>query len=117
MYEISVESSFSAAHRLKNYQGPCENLHGHNWLVRATVRSEGLNASGLGIDFKVLKERLREILAELDHRDLNAVRRQKTSPGTSSKNFKARSPAVRCRWRGSTCRRHRGPALRISHNP
>jgi 6-pyruvoyltetrahydropterin/6-carboxytetrahydropterin synthase len=73
MYEISVESSFSAAHRLKNYQGPCENLHGHNWLVRATVRSEGLNASGLGIDFKVLKERLREILAELDHRDLNAV--------------------------------------------
>ena len=73
MYEISVESSFSAAHRLKNYQGPCENLHGHNWLVRAIVRCEILDASGLGIDFKVLKTHLREILNEFDHSDLNAV--------------------------------------------
>jgi 6-pyruvoyltetrahydropterin/6-carboxytetrahydropterin synthase len=73
MFEISVESSFSAAHRLKNYHGPCENLHGHNWLVRATVRCEALDASGLGIDFRVLKGRLREILDEFDHKDLNAV--------------------------------------------
>jgi 6-pyruvoyltetrahydropterin/6-carboxytetrahydropterin synthase len=73
MYEISVESTFSAAHRLKNYQGPCENLHGHNWLVRATVHCETLNASGLGIDFKVLKDHLKGILAEFDHKDLNAV--------------------------------------------
>jgi 6-pyruvoyltetrahydropterin/6-carboxytetrahydropterin synthase len=73
MYEISVESSFSAAHRLKNYQGPCENLHGHNWLVRATVRCETLDASGLGIDFKILKNHLKEILSGFDHKDLNAV--------------------------------------------
>jgi 6-pyruvoyltetrahydropterin/6-carboxytetrahydropterin synthase len=73
MYEISVESSFSAAHRLKNYRGPCENLHGHNWLVRATVRCDTLDASGLGIDFKVLKDHLKGILAEFDHKDLNAV--------------------------------------------
>jgi 6-pyruvoyltetrahydropterin/6-carboxytetrahydropterin synthase len=73
MYEISVESSFSAAHRLRNYQGPCENLHGHNWLVRATVRCALLDASGLGIDFRVLKGRLKEVLAEFDHKDLNAV--------------------------------------------
>ena len=73
MFEISVEYSFSAAHRLKNYQGPCENLHGHNWLVRATVRCEALDASGLGIDFKVLKDHLKGILGEFDHKDLNAV--------------------------------------------
>ncbi|MBN2189294.1 MAG: 6-carboxytetrahydropterin synthase QueD [Chitinispirillaceae bacterium] len=73
MYEISVESSFSAAHRLKHYRGPCENLHGHNWLVRATVRCDDLDASGLGIDFRVLKDHLKGILAGFDHRDLNAV--------------------------------------------
>lgn len=73
MYEISVESSFSAAHRLKGYHGPCENLHGHNWLVRATVRCEKLDASGLGIDFHDLKRILKEVLGEFDHKDLNAL--------------------------------------------
>jgi 6-pyruvoyltetrahydropterin/6-carboxytetrahydropterin synthase len=73
MFEISVESSFSAAHRLKNYEGPCENLHGHNWLVRATVRCEALDPSGLGIDFRVLKGHLKGILTGFDHKDLNAV--------------------------------------------
>jgi 6-pyruvoyltetrahydropterin/6-carboxytetrahydropterin synthase len=73
MYEISVESSFSAAHRLKDYSGPCENLHGHNWLVRATVRCETLDASGLGIDFRLFKDLVKSILDEFDHKDLNAV--------------------------------------------
>ena len=73
MYEITVESSFSAAHRLKNYQGPCEKLHGHNWLVRAQVRCETLDAAGLGIDFRVLRGHLRKILNEFDHSDLNLV--------------------------------------------
>jgi 6-pyruvoyltetrahydropterin/6-carboxytetrahydropterin synthase len=73
MYEISVENHFSAAHRLKNYQGPCENLHGHNWVVKATVRCEKLDACGIGIDFRILKNHLAAILDELDHKDLNAV--------------------------------------------
>jgi 6-pyruvoyltetrahydropterin/6-carboxytetrahydropterin synthase len=73
MFEISSEISFSAAHRLRNYDGPCENIHGHNWLVRATVRCETLNPIGIGIDFKQLRAYLKEIAAELDHSDLNAV--------------------------------------------
>lgn len=73
MFEITSEVSFSAAHRLKNYKGPCENLHGHNWLVRATVRCTKLDNSGIGMDFKVLKKKLNEIVDEFDHCDLNAV--------------------------------------------
>ncbi|NLE02171.1 MAG: 6-carboxytetrahydropterin synthase QueD [Fibrobacter sp.] len=73
MYEITTEVQFSAAHRLKNYSGPCENLHGHNWLVKATVRCSNLDISGIGIDFKVLKKHLREIVSNFDHKDLNAV--------------------------------------------
>jgi 6-pyruvoyltetrahydropterin/6-carboxytetrahydropterin synthase len=73
MYEITTESSFSAAHCLRNYNGPCENLHGHNWLVRATVRTGQLNDLGIGIDFKELKSRLNEVLSSLDHKELNAI--------------------------------------------
>ncbi|MFW5813339.1 MAG: 6-carboxytetrahydropterin synthase QueD [Fibrobacterota bacterium] len=73
MYEISTEAHFSAAHRLRNYSGPCENLHGHNWVVRATVRCKELDHSGLGIDFKVLRHNLNSILEEFDHKDLNDV--------------------------------------------
>lgn len=73
MYDITTETQFSAAHRLKHYDGPCENLHGHNWLVRATVSCTELDKCGIGIDFKVLKEKLRKIVADFDHKDLNAV--------------------------------------------
>jgi 6-pyruvoyltetrahydropterin/6-carboxytetrahydropterin synthase len=73
MYEITTEAQFSAAHRLKDYQGPCENLHGHNWLVRVTVKCTTLDQIGIGIDFKILKNKLKEIIENFDHKDLNAV--------------------------------------------
>jgi len=73
MFEISTEVSFSAAHRLRNYNGPCENLHGHNWRVRAFVRSERLNDVGIAIDFKTLRERLSDVVAPLDHSDINIL--------------------------------------------
>jgi 6-pyruvoyltetrahydropterin/6-carboxytetrahydropterin synthase len=73
MYDITTETQFSAAHRLKNYRGPCENVHGHNWLVRATVRCTQLDECGIGIEFKILKTKLKEIVAPIDHQDLNTV--------------------------------------------
>jgi 6-pyruvoyltetrahydropterin/6-carboxytetrahydropterin synthase len=73
MYEISSEAGFSAAHHLKNYHGPCENVHGHNWGVRACVQCETLNDLGIGIDFRTLKSALVETVDELDHTDLNSL--------------------------------------------
>ena len=73
MYEIRSEMNFSAAHHLLNYDGPCENVHGHNWLVRATVRCRELDEIGLGIDFKFLKRGLKGVLDKLDHSDLNTL--------------------------------------------
>ena len=70
MYEISSEVIFSAAHRLLNYEGPCENIHGHNWRVRACVCCAVLNDSGIAVDFRRLRELLGEIVAPLDHKDL-----------------------------------------------
>jgi 6-pyruvoyltetrahydropterin/6-carboxytetrahydropterin synthase len=73
MFEIAAEASFSAAHHLNRYDGPCENVHGHNWLVHAVVRCEMLNSLGIGIDFRVLRAMLSDIVKELDHSDLNTL--------------------------------------------
>ncbi|MBN1593160.1 MAG: 6-carboxytetrahydropterin synthase QueD [Candidatus Coatesbacteria bacterium] len=73
MYELTVKSSFAAAHRLRNYGGKCENIHGHNWVVEMSVTSESLNSAGLAIDFKDLKTALESALQLLDHRMLNEV--------------------------------------------
>jgi 6-pyruvoyltetrahydropterin/6-carboxytetrahydropterin synthase len=71
MFHLSIITSFAAAHNLLHYQGDCENLHGHNWKVEVTVSAEGLDKSGLGIDFKILKKHTREVMNYLDHKYLN----------------------------------------------
>jgi len=73
VYRIFVKGSFSSAHYLRNYKGKCENLHGHNWGVMAAVSSPELT-NGMVIDFKELKEKLKEVTAPLDHVLLNDLR-------------------------------------------
>jgi 6-pyruvoyltetrahydropterin/6-carboxytetrahydropterin synthase len=71
MYNLTIRTSFAAAHNLINYQGDCENLHGHNWKVEVTVTARELDKAGLGIDFKVLKRESGVVINELDHKYLN----------------------------------------------
>lgn len=73
MYETVVEDMFSSAHRLRHYKGKCENIHGHNWKVQVAVRGSELDATGILIDFTILKTKLRQIILDLDHKDLNSV--------------------------------------------
>ena len=71
MYEITVLSHFSAAHRLRYLQGKCEELHGHNWKIEVSLSSDRLNKEGVVIDFHALKQKLEKILKPLDHTYLN----------------------------------------------
>lgn len=71
MYNLTIRTSFAAAHNLINYQGDCENLHGHNWKVDVSVTARDLDQAGLGIDFKILKKEAGAIINELDHKYLN----------------------------------------------
>lgn len=73
MYEVKVEKSFSAAHHLLNYDGVCENQHGHNWKVEVYVKGKTLDKSNILVDFKVLKKELDEVLNYLDHKDINTL--------------------------------------------
>ena len=71
MYKLNVTSDFSAAHKLVGYDGPCKNLHGHNWKVRVAINCQKLDEIGLTIDFGIVKKYLNEITDKLDHQLLN----------------------------------------------
>lgn len=71
IFEISVETHFSAAHLLKGYQGDCAGLHGHNWNVEVFVRCAELNEIGIGIDFRDVKRAINELMESIDHTCLN----------------------------------------------
>jgi 6-pyruvoyltetrahydropterin/6-carboxytetrahydropterin synthase len=73
MYELTVESTFSAAHQLIGSNGPCEELHGHTWKVQVTVAGNELDKIGMLFDFKELKKVLSDILKRYDHAFLNKV--------------------------------------------
>jgi 6-pyruvoyltetrahydropterin/6-carboxytetrahydropterin synthase len=71
MYEITILSHFSGAHRLRYLHGKCEELHGHNWKIEVSVVSDRLNKEGLVIDFQILKQRAEKVIEPLDHSYLN----------------------------------------------
>jgi 6-pyruvoyltetrahydropterin/6-carboxytetrahydropterin synthase len=73
VYRLKIIENFSSAHQLQGYKGKCEDLHGHNWKVEVEVKGEKLNSIGLLMDFKDLKETVRTITEELDHRFLNDI--------------------------------------------
>jgi len=71
MYEVTVLSHFSGAHRLRYLHGKCEDLHGHNWKIEVTWGSNRLGKEGVVMDFKILKEKVEKVLKTLDHSYLN----------------------------------------------
>jgi 6-pyruvoyltetrahydropterin/6-carboxytetrahydropterin synthase len=73
MYELIVQTWFSAAHRLREYQGNCEKLHGHNWKLDVRLRSDRLDSLGMVMDFRELKRLLKDVVDRLDHQYLNDV--------------------------------------------
>jgi 6-pyruvoyltetrahydropterin/6-carboxytetrahydropterin synthase len=73
MFELTVEDSFAAGHYLRNYRGKCENPHGHNYKVRVTLAGRELDKAGLLLDFKDLREVMRQVIDRLDHQMLNEI--------------------------------------------
>jgi 6-pyruvoyltetrahydropterin/6-carboxytetrahydropterin synthase len=73
MFELMVETCFSAAHQLRGYKGECERLHGHNYKVQVHVIAERLNEIDIAIDFHELKKLSDEVIVPLDHGFLNDI--------------------------------------------
>ncbi|MFO7496700.1 MAG: 6-carboxytetrahydropterin synthase QueD [Desulfobacterales bacterium] len=98
MYELRVVTHFAAAHQLKMVGEKCENLHGHNWKIEVYVTGERLNAAGVLMDFGVLKDHVRGLMHEIDHKFLNELTDFKDGCPPSSENI-ARFVAERLQQR------------------
>lgn len=70
MYTLKLKHNFSAAHQLTHaYSKECNDYkHGHNWKVAIEINTNKL-ADNMVVDFKKLKE----VINQLDHRDLNTI--------------------------------------------
>lgn len=53
-----------------SYESKCKNLHGHNWIVTVFCKAEKLNADGMVIDFKHVKNKIH---GYLDHGNFNEL--------------------------------------------
>jgi 6-pyruvoyltetrahydropterin/6-carboxytetrahydropterin synthase len=73
MYEVTVEDTFAAGHYLRNYKGKCENPHGHNYKIRVTLAGAELDKAGLLLDFKDLKDVMKNTIDRLDHQMINDI--------------------------------------------
>jgi 6-pyruvoyltetrahydropterin/6-carboxytetrahydropterin synthase len=73
MFEVSVEQTFAAGHALRNYKGACENVHGHNFKIQVTIEGQGLDQTGMLVDFLDVKQSMSDVIARLDHKFLNDV--------------------------------------------
>ncbi len=83
MYELRVESDFAAAHFLREYEGKCENLHGHNWRIEVLLRGGKLDRAGMLVDFKHVKQVVAEVLERYDHKYLNELEEFKSQNPTT----------------------------------
>lgn len=71
MFELSVKSTFSAAHQILDYNGNCANLHGHNWELTVWLRSGKVNRLGICMDYREIKKVIDKAVSDLDHIVLN----------------------------------------------
>ena len=71
MYYVCKRLEIAGAHSLMlSYESKCEELHGHNWIVKIHCKSETLNQDGMVTDFTLIKKK---ISGALDHKNLNEV--------------------------------------------
>lgn len=87
MFELKVISHFAAAHQLKMVDKKCENLHGHNWNIEVCIRGNQLNSAGVLMDFGLIKQEVKKIVENLDHKFLNELEDFGDSFPPSSENL------------------------------
>ena len=71
MFYVSKQMEIAGCHRLElPYDSKCRKTHGHNWLVTVHCKAKELNAEGMVVDFKNIKDKIH---GYLDHGDFNEL--------------------------------------------
>jgi 6-pyruvoyltetrahydropterin/6-carboxytetrahydropterin synthase len=75
MFEVSVSGSFEASHYINAESGAdaYRRVHGHSFVVTASVAGHGPSKDGWVLDLGALDLALKQVLAELDHSVLNDI--------------------------------------------
>lgn len=72
MYSLCVRDHMMIAHSFRGEVfGPAQRLHGATYIVDCELRRPTLNADGLVADIGKVSMLLREVLGELDYRNLD----------------------------------------------
>ena len=72
MYTITVTHEFCAAHTL-SIAGAQEPIHGHNFISKATIAGDTLDADGLLCDFHIVHAALVEICNPFTNQNFNEI--------------------------------------------
>ena len=89
-------------------------MHGHNWEVEVFIRGNKLNQLGMLVDFRLLKKFLQEILAGLDHQNLNRLSWFKKQNPTAENIAKFIFNRLSPKTSRANCLLHR---VRVSESP
>ena len=60
LYTLKIVTDFAASHALRNYEGACQRLHGHNYSVAARICAP-MGPEGFSADYNVYKRRLKKL--------------------------------------------------------
>ena len=72
MYSLNVRDHFMIAHSFRGEEfGPAQKLHGATYVVDATFARPTLDAAGMVVDIGLAAARLKDVLAELNYRNLD----------------------------------------------
>jgi 6-pyruvoyltetrahydropterin/6-carboxytetrahydropterin synthase len=82
---IKLIRTFSAAHHLPHYDGPCHDLHGHTWKTVFIIEGP-VQENGMVCDFKKIKKLLDSLLP--DHQLLNDILPNPTAENLAQFYFK-----------------------------
>jgi 6-pyruvoyltetrahydropterin/6-carboxytetrahydropterin synthase len=67
-YKVTKEIEFSYGHRLRNYDGACQHIHGHNGVAEVDLSDDELDDRGMVYDFGDLKDDVKGWIDEnMDH--------------------------------------------------
>jgi 6-pyruvoyl-tetrahydropterin synthase len=72
VFSVTVRDSMMIAHSFRGEVfGPAQRLHGATYVVDATFRRAALDADGLVVDIGLAAAALRDVLADLNYRNLD----------------------------------------------
>jgi 6-pyruvoyltetrahydropterin/6-carboxytetrahydropterin synthase len=74
MYSVTVRDHIMIAHSLKGpVFGPAQRLHGATYVVDLELKRPDLDPDGIVVDIGRASDALRQVLAELNYQNLDAV--------------------------------------------